>query len=129
MAKLFILDFAFVIVAKKKTDNVKMQDDSKLFAFLAVLLSIIGFIIAYAAKRDNKYVMFYAKQSLIVFILSVIAGIISPGIVHIPVTGEAIKAALGIIVFLAWLISWIYALSGEKKELPYIGHYGNKIKL
>ena len=112
---------------KKKSG--RRKDESKLFAWIATFLSIIGFIIVLLAKRKDKYVMFYAKQSLIVFILSVIAGIISPGIVHIPVTGEAIKAALGIIVFLAWLISWIYALSGEKKELPYIGHYGNKIKL
>ena len=44
------------------------QRDSKLFAFLAVLLSVVGFIIALIAKKDNKYVIFYAKQSLILFV-------------------------------------------------------------
>ena len=57
---------------KKVAKVEKKEDDGKLFAFLAVLLSILGFIIALLAKKDNKYVMFYAKQSLVLFIAFII---------------------------------------------------------
>jgi hypothetical protein len=35
------------------------KDDSTIYAFLATILSIVGFIIAIIAKRDDKYVMYY----------------------------------------------------------------------
>ena len=33
-----------------------------------MFLSIIGFLIALITKKDDKYVMFYAKESLVLFI-------------------------------------------------------------
>lgn len=112
-----------------KEKPVKGQDDSKIFAFLATFLSIIGFVIALVAKKDNKYVMFYAKQSLVVFIVSVIGWIINAIVGHIPILGWIIVLAINIIVFVLWLISWINALSGQMKEVPIVGHWGNKINL
>jgi uncharacterized membrane protein len=73
--------------------------------------------------------MFYAKQSLVVFIVSCIAGIIASGVWVIPIIGWIIHFALNVIGFLAWLISWIYSLSGEMKEVPIIGVYAKKFKL
>jgi uncharacterized membrane protein len=108
-------------MAKK---SVSKKDDSKLFAFLATFLSIVGFVIALIVKRNDRYVMFYAKQSLVIFIASVIAAIIGAILIFIPVLGVVIKVALDIIIFVLWLISWIYALSGEMKEVPIVGHYG-----
>ena len=127
MAKLFILDFAFVIVAKKKTDNVKMQDDSKLFAFLAVLLSIIGFIIAYAAKRDNKYVMFYAKQSLVLFFGWVILWVISMVLYMIPFIGMLVYWICYVGLIILWIVGLVYSLSGEMKNIPLVGDIARKL--
>ncbi len=114
------------MVKKKK---VSQKSDGKLEAFVTTFLSIVGFVIALIAWRDNKYVMFYAKQSLVVFIVAVIAGIINSVLIWIPLIGWIINAALGIIVFVLWLLSWIYALSGEKKEVPIVGVWGRKINL
>jgi len=59
----------------KNTQFLKNKDDErKVFAFLAVLLSIVGFIIALLVKKDDKYVMFYAKESLVIFISMLIVG-------------------------------------------------------
>lgn len=113
---------------KIKKVNRKEQDDSKLFAFLAAFLSILGFVIALVAKKDNKYVMFYAKQSLVVFITAVIAWIVSWIVLLIPILGHAINIGLNIIVFILWLISWIYALSGGEKEVPIVGKYARNFK-
>ena len=106
----------------------KKRDDSNLFAFLAAFLSIIGFAIAILAKRDDKYVMYYAKQSLVIFIVAVIVGIIKWIVIWIPIIGWAVYSTLSIIVFVLWLLSWIYALSGKEKEVPIVGKYAKKFK-
>ncbi len=106
----------------------KKGDDSKLFAFLATFLSIIGFIIALIVRRDDKYVMHYAGQSLVVFIVALIAWVLQ-GLAVIPVLGWIISVALNLIVLILWLFSWIYALSGEEKVVPVVGYLGKKIKL
>ena len=111
---------------KEKKDE---KDDSKLFAFLAAFLSIIGFIIALVAKREDKYVMYYAKQSLVVFIAGAILGAAAWIFVWIPVLGGIIKGACNIIVLVLWIISWVYALSGKEKEVPIVGRYAEKINL
>ena len=104
-------------------NQVSKEDDSKLFAFLATFLGIIGFIIALVAKKENKYVMFYAKQSLVIFIAYVIAWIIF----MIPVIGWFLIGPLAyLFVTIMWIISWVYALSGQEKEVPIIGQYAQK---
>ena len=107
--------------AKQTPKRSKKEDDSKIFAFLATFLSILGFIIALVAKKENKYVMFYAKQSLIVFIAWIIAAILS----FIPVLGWILK----VLVTILWIFSWIYALSGKEKETPVIGQFARGINL
>jgi len=115
-------------MAKKSVKSSK-NDDKILFAFLATFLSIIGFIISLIAKRDDRYVMFYAKQSLVVFIAGAALGIIAKIFLILPIIGYLINATAGIIIFIIWLISWIYALSGDEKEVPVIGKYARGIKL
>ena len=92
---------------------------------MATFLSIIGFVIAIVAKRQDKYVMFYAKQSLVIFI----AFIISEVVKVIPFVGKIASGVLYVITLILWIFSWVYALSGEKKEVPIIGHYGTKMRL
>ena len=111
-------------MAKKVANSSK--DDSNLFAFLAVLLSIVGFIIAYAAKKDNKYVMYYAKQSLVLFFAWIILWVVTFILSYIPVLGMVISwlAYLGLVIL--WVIGLIYSLSGEMKEIPIVGQYAKK---
>ncbi len=116
-------------MSKKKKETDKKQNDRKIYAFLATFLSIIGFIIAIITKREDRYVMYYAKQSLVIFIIGVIASIIQGFFVFIPIIGWMINTALSILVFILWIVSWIYALSGETKPVPVIGEYAEKIKL
>jgi uncharacterized membrane protein len=106
----------------------KKEDEQKIFAFLATFLSIVGFVIALAAKRDDKYVMFYAKQSLVIFIVGAVAGVIASVLRLIPIIGTIIYLALGIVVFVIWLLSWIYALSGKMQDVPIIGDYAKKFE-
>src|SRR3990167_9615803 len=97
-------------MAKKVANSSK--DDSNLFAFLAVLLSIVGFIIAYATKKDNKYVMHYAKQSLVLFISWVILWVLTMVLSFIPVIGMLIYWIGYIGLAVLWIVGLIYSLSG-----------------
>jgi uncharacterized membrane protein len=112
--------------AKKDALANKTQDDSKLFAFLAVLLSIVGFLVAYIVKKDNKYVMFYAKQSLVLFFGWLILWVLGMILGFIPVLGMLIYwiGYIGLVVL--WIIGLIYSLSGEMKDIPLVGDFARK---
>ncbi|MCD4760031.1 DUF4870 domain-containing protein [archaeon] len=105
------------------------KNDSKGYAFITTFFSIIGFLIALLAWRKDKYVMHYAKQSLVIFIVSVVGGIIGGIFSWLPVLGSIISTAISLLVTVLWIFSWIYALSGEIKEVPLIGPYAQKISL
>ena len=99
----------------------KKNNDKIIFERLAAFFTMIGFLIAILLKRDDKYVMFYAKQGLVLFLASIAASIIS----WIPVIGWL----FGIFVFILWAMTWINALSGEQKNTWLIGDLAEKIKL
>jgi len=114
---------------KKVKKKAAKKGDKKLQAFITTFLSLLGFVIALVAWRKDKYVMFYAAQSIVVFVIAIIASVIQNILLFIPILGWIINAALGILVFILWLISWLNALSGEMKEVPMFGKWGRKINL
>lgn len=103
----------------------KKGGDDKFWGFLAVFLIILGFIIVLLAKRKNKYVMYYAKQSLVLFIACVIAN----AVLIVPILGWVIYPILCLILLVLWIIGWANALSGKMKPIPIIGKYADKIEL
>jgi uncharacterized membrane protein len=107
----------------------KKEDERKLFAFLGVFLTVIGFIIALVAKKDDKYVMFYGKQGLVLFIAWVILWVVSAIFMFIPFLGWAIATVLYLGVLILWVIGLVYSLSGEMKEIPIIGQFAKKINV
>jgi len=113
---------------KRKQIQIK-ENDPKLIAFLITFLSIVGFLIYLLIQKKNDYTKFYAKQSLVVFIAAVLAGIIGWTVMWIPILGWIIKFGLNIVILVIWILSWVYALSGDKKEVPLVGSYGENIKL
>ncbi len=108
-----------------KKQSVKNSDDSKLFAFLAAFLTIIGFVIALLTKRDNKYVMFYAKQGLVLFIIQIIAWAVE----MLPLIGKIASIVMWVLFLICWIIAWLNALSGEMKNTFLIGDFAEKIKV
>jgi len=110
-------------MAKKRVS--KNQDD-KVFAWLATFLTIIGFIIALLTKRDNDYVMFYAKQGLILFIGQIIISLITPLFFF---TFSPVKTILWVFWVILWIMTWINALSGEKRNTWLVSDLAKLIKL
>lgn len=116
-------------MAKKKVKKLGNKEDKKLLAFVTTFLSIIGFVLALIFWRNDKYVMHYAEQSMVVFIYSLIAGILSGLLGRLPIIGMIISSALSISVLVLWVISWVFAFSGEEKDVPLIGEFGEKFNL
>ena len=99
---------------------------SKLFAFLGVFLTLIGWLIVYLAKKDDKYAMYYAKQGLVLFTAWIVAWIIMIGLALVPVFGWIIDTILYILLVVLWIIGIVYSLSGEMKDIPIIGAIAKK---
>ena len=98
------------------------DNDKIIFAWLATFFTIIGFLIAILIKRDDKYIMFYAKQGLILFIGQIIIWLLS-GIF------SWLTILLWIFLAILWVMAWINALSGEEKNTFIVGSLAEKIKL
>ncbi len=107
----------------------KKNKSSNTHAFIATFFSIVGFVIALLLWKDDKYVMYYAKQSLVIFVLAVLVGVITPGLSILPGIGYILNVALNLVVLLPWLFSWMNALSGKKKRIPVLSDFANKINL
>ena len=113
-------------MSKTKINSKKQEEtDRKLFAFLATFLTIIGFIIALLVKRDDDYVMFYAKQGLVLFIIQIIAHVAS----WLPLIGWLASTILWFFFLIVWVLAWINAISGEKRDTWLISNYAKKIKI
>ena len=108
-------------MAIKKTNTY----DSKTWAFLGVFLTVIGFIIVLLTKKDDQYVMYYAKHGLIIFVAWVILSLIG----KIPVVGWFIYVIGGIGLLVLWVMAFIAALSGEKKRFLLLTDLAEKIHL
>ncbi|MBR9706636.1 hypothetical protein GOV14_06390 [Candidatus Pacearchaeota archaeon] len=100
------------------------KDNEKLMAFVAVFFTIIGFIVALIIRRNDKYIMYYAKQGLVLFIAFVLVGIIGslPGLAWL-------SGILWILVIVLWIIAWINAISGQAKKTFIISEIAEKIDL
>lgn len=111
--------------SKASSRSSKVSGESKLFAFLVVLLSILGFVIALLTKKDDDYIMFYAKQSLIIFL----GFLICTAIAIVPVVGWIVSPLLWVVITVVWVVEMIFSLTGKKKETLIIGKYADELKI
>jgi len=81
------------------------------------LLILIPFFIA----RNDPFVRYHINQGLVLFLVDIICGILGSIIGAIPVVGGIITLALGIVIFVLFIIGIINAVKGEMKPLPLIG--------
>ena len=109
-------------MAKKSKNQINKRDEAKIYAFLATFFTIIGFIIALILKKQDKYVMFYAKQGLVLFIAQVLIIFLAPFLLFL-------EPILWLFWIILWILSWIYAISGKQKKVFLIGDLAKKIRL
>ena len=92
--------------------------DAKTKAIISHLFGI-GWLIALIMNMNNKEELasYYIRQNLGFIIIAILLRIVG----YIPVLGTAIWIAGGIILFVFWLMSLIWAIQGEMKPVPWVG--------
>lgn len=105
--------------------HVGKEQDEKLFAFLGVFLTVIGFAVVMLAKPNSRYAMYYARQGLVLFIAWII--IYAAGI--LPFIGWIIRAVGNVLLLILWIIGIVYSLSGKRKPIPVIGQFTGYFKV
>ena len=124
-------------MVKKKIMKGGVSEESKVWAFLGILLNVVGFIIILLTKKEDKYAMYYGKQGLVLFITGIVAWIgyviLAMILMFVPILGIMLAGLLYIILLIGMLILLIMgiinAFSGEMKPLPIIGHFADKINI
>ena len=92
-----------------------------LLCYVAGWVSGIIFLVL---EQRNKFVRFHATQSIVVFGILTVAGII---LGLIPIVGGAFSLIIGIIGFIVWIVMIVKASSGEWYKLPWAGDVAEKI--
>lgn len=77
-------------------------------------ITIIGWIVALVINNSNKEstASFYLRQTLGLYLCAIVASVI-------PFIGPLIS----LVVFVFWLLSLIYAIQDQEKEIPFVGKY------
>lgn len=97
--------------------------ENKLLAVIAYLgiLCLVPLLL----KKDSPFAQFHGKQGLILLI----AWVAVNTIMIVPVFGWIAGAIGNLFCLFLTIVGIVNALSGDKKELPWIGHYGQSLNL
>lgn len=105
-------------------NDVQQNKVLALFAYLEIL-----FLIPLLAAPNSPYARFHANQGLVLFLTSIISGVVmgvlAVILIWIPVAGVILIAVLGaaisICMFIFMILGIVNAVTGKAKELPIIG--------
>jgi len=111
---------------------------SKLSAFLAYLLLVIGWLIIFMFRRNDKFAMYHTKQAMALVIVAIgvplVWGVASWVLSLIPYIGFIVAVALfalvmavAILLFIAWIVGMVYAWQGQSKPIPFVGTWAGRL--
>ncbi len=102
-------------MAEEKISTEAPQDRNLMAALSYVwIISVVMLVL----KKEEPFVVFHAKQGLVLFGASVLLW-------FIPVIGWL----LNLVIFVGMVVGFIKALSGEKYELPLVSSIAKQINL
>jgi len=105
---------------------------SRYVAFFAYLLSVIGAVVVLLLRRDDRFAVYHAKQSLGLVLLAVVAVVVWTVagwlMSWVPYVGFilamatfALVIAAYITLVIGWLIGMKYALEEKMQPVPVVG--------
>jgi uncharacterized membrane protein len=98
-------------------------EENKVLAAIGYLW--ILFLLPLILKPQSQFCKFHAKQSLILFIASLINSVIW----MIPVLGWILGTIGSIAILVLVILGLLKALNGEYWEMPYVAEYAKKINI
>ena len=115
---------------------------SRISAFLAYLLLVIGWVYVLVARRDDAFARFHMRQSIMLVLAAVLAfvawAVFSWVIAWIDFVGPVVAAASFALVmstmfylFILWIIGMVSALQARERKLPIpvLGRWLNRLPI
>jgi uncharacterized membrane protein len=93
---------------------------------MAAIAYVLFFVPLLTDSKDDPFVKFHVKQSILLVILSIIVSIFNSIIGRIPFIGWLIGLILGLGVFALWVIGIMNALNGKMTPVPVVGQYAEE---
>ena len=90
---------------------------------LCYVLGWISGVVFILIEQENKFVRFHAIQSIMVFGVLTVAGII---LGWIPVIGGIFSWIISVLGFILWIVLMVKAYQGTKYKLPWAGDFAEK---
>ncbi len=92
------------------------------------IISYIGilFIVPILMSTKSKFARYHANQGLVIFLATVILGLICGVISTIPfmgMIGELLSSILSLVAFVYEILGIVSAAKGEMKDLPVVGKF------
>lgn len=117
-----------------------MSQSNKLPAFIAYLLPVLGWVYVFWAYRQDTFVVYHTKQSMMLIITAIggfVVWVILGWLVSfVPFAGPviaiatfALVIALYIALLISWIIGMIYALQAKLKPVPLIGDWAERLPI
>ena len=106
---------------KKSTTN-KNVEDGKVCAILTYLLIGVIWYFADEKMKKNDFVKFHVKQAIVLFIVSLAGSIV----LGMTIVLAWLLPLYQVAIFVLMVVGIINASNGQKKELPFIGRFGEK---
>lgn len=91
--------------------------DQKTTGIVSYLWWVGLLIVILTSKGKTEYTSFHIRQSLGLLVCSFVGGLLY----YIPKFGYILGAAVGLFLFVLWIIAFIGALNEEKKLVPILG--------
>ena len=104
----------------EKTSTGLSENAAGLLCYLFGWITGIIFLII---EPNNKFVRFHAFQSIIIFAILTLIGIVfSP----IPFIGVFITWIASVVGFILWIVLMVLAAQGKKYKVPWVGDLAEK---
>jgi len=109
-----------------QTQHKGYGEESVLWATLAYVLSIVGFLLVLSMRKHDRYALFHAKQSLVLFFGFVIAWLVEA---VVPLVGWLVGRVLTVLLVILVVVGIVNALRGKETPLPVVGVFAEKITI
>jgi uncharacterized membrane protein len=115
-----------------------VSTSSRISAFLAYLLLIIGWLYVFLFRKNDKLAIYHTKQSVMLIIVAIgvtLVWVILGWLVSlIPFIGFIITVAffslvltIYIVLIIGWILGMVYALQAKVKPVPMIGMWAERL--
>ena len=97
-----------------------VEEDEKLWGFLAWLLSIVGAVLALVLRPGYRYARYWAYLSISFFLIVIAASIVGSVLALVPFIGWAIRGLIFLSLVVAWVVGIIRSLETTWWKPPLI---------